>query len=236
MPPAPGRTGPSLTVTDVFKPAPPPLTVDTTRASQQGPATTPVKKQQERVVPAYTQDHTPQATPRVPGVKPLIPIALPKPTPVILPAANLPPYGLPKPAAQVKIDFSIKMKGENKVRQYQWELAQPGIAGENYIIVAPTGSGKTLVATMVISNHLAKNQGNPQCHIVFVVNTKPLAEQQKQQLDDFIPAARVGAYTGDSDNMVANSIKEKNDISVCTAASPCTHSRRWSSSEVDLEC
>ena len=125
------------------------------------------------------------------------------------------PFALPEPVSQAVIDFSIKMREGHTVRQYQQELAQPGIDGVNYIIVAPTGSGKTLVAIVVISDHLTKKQDS--AHIVFVVNTKPLAEQQKKQLDDLIPAARVGAYTGDTDNMVADSIKERNHITVCTA-------------------
>ena len=44
------------------------------------------------------------------------------------------------------------------IRAYQRELAQPGLDGENYIICAPTGSGKTLVAANIISEHLKKGQ------------------------------------------------------------------------------
>lgn len=113
-------------------------------------------------------------------------------------------------------DFSLKMSGDNKVREYQKELANPGINGENYIVIAPTGSGKTLVAALVISDHLQKNQQCKSCHVVFVVNTKPLAEQQKLELEDLIPKAQVEVFSGDYSTSVADSIKV-NNISVCTA-------------------
>ena len=52
--------------------------------------------------------------------------------------------------------------------------------------------------------------------MVFIVNTKPLAQQQKEELSRLIPAAKVDVYTGDMNNLVADSIKT-NNITVCTA-------------------
>ena len=46
----------------------------------------------------------------------------------------------------------------HEIRDYQRELAEPGIRGENYIFVAPTGSGKTLVTAIIIAEHLKKLQ------------------------------------------------------------------------------
>ena len=53
------------------------------------------------------------------------------------------------------IDYTLKVES---VRHYQRELAQPGINGENYIICAPTGTGKTLVAALIISYHLQRRR------------------------------------------------------------------------------
>ena len=39
---------------------------------------------------------------------------------------------------------------EKRVCDYQWELAQPGLNGENYIFCAPTGSGHTLITVLSI--------------------------------------------------------------------------------------
>lgn len=73
---------------------------------------------------------------------------------------------------ELTIDYSIKLEGGKKVREYQKELAEPGIKGENYIVVAPTGSGKTLVVALIISDHLQKNQHNDDGHnVLFIVNT-----------------------------------------------------------------
>lgn len=115
-------------------------------------------------------------------------------------------------------DYSLKMKEGYMVRNYQLELAAPGMRGENYILVAPTGSGKTVVSALVISDHLQKHQHQSPFHVVFVVNTKPLADQQRKKLDELIPAAKVDVYTGDNPGRtIADSIQNHNHISVCTA-------------------
>ena len=79
-------------------------------------------------------------------------------------------------------------------RDYQMELAQPGLEGKNYIVVAPTNSGKTLVAAIIIVNHLEENYGS--LKVVMVVKTKVFAKQQTEQLKDYIPDARVECCTG----------------------------------------
>ena len=138
-----------------------------------------------------------------------------------LPSSAAPSSDSPMDVGPVpeNIDFSLKMKEGKTVRKYQHELAAPGKSGENYIFIAPTGSGKTAVSALVISDHLQQchNQDKSPCHVVFVANTKPLADQQKKQLDELIPAAKVQVYTGDNPGTIADSIKENNHISVCTA-------------------
>jgi hypothetical protein len=42
---------------------------------------------------------------------------------------------------EITTDYSIKLGDGKQVRKYQHELAEPGIKGENCIVVAPTGSG-----------------------------------------------------------------------------------------------
>ena len=90
------------------------------------------------------------------------------------------------------------MKPGQVVRSYQHELARPGINGENYIVVAPTNSGKTLVAALVIVDHLNKNsqQWGRAPRVVVVVKTRPLADQQRERLAEYIPAAAVECRIG----------------------------------------
>lgn len=89
--------------------------------------------------------------------------------------------------------YKIEMKPGQCIRNYQHELAKPGIDGKNYIIVAPTSSGKTLVAALFIAQHLQTYSGqDEQPKVAFVVKTRPLAEQQTTRLQaEFIPSARV---------------------------------------------
>ena len=114
-------------------------------------------------------------------------------------------------------DYTLKLDPGKQIREYQKELAEPGINGANYIVVAPTGSGKTLVAALVISDHLDKNQHkDDKAKVVFIVNTKPLAEQQKIELKKFIPGAHVDCSIGDGGPAIFDLLPH-HDIIVCTA-------------------
>ena len=118
---------------------------------------------------------------------------------------------------EITTDYSIKLGAGKQVRKYQHELAEPGIKGENCIVVAPTGSGKTLVAALVISDHLQKNQCNVnKPTVLFIVNTRPLAEQKKKEIKQFIPNARVECSMGDS-GLSVDELLTDTDVIVCTA-------------------
>ena len=82
-----------------------------------------------------------------------------------------------------------------QLRDYQRELAAPGMEGVNYIACAPTGTGKTLIASMVVASHLAKR---PDGKVLFLVNKVPLAEQQCQEVKQYIPDLQAQFITGDS--------------------------------------
>ena len=111
-------------------------------------------------------------------------------------------------------------------REYQKELARPGISGQNYIICAPTNSGKTLVVAMIIANHLEEksqmSQEKPKA--VFVVKTRTLAVQQTQFFSKHMRNVRVECRTGNrgEDRQLQLHIKDvlhdnETDIIVCTA-------------------
>ena len=125
--------------------------------------------------------------------------------------------------------FAVQMKQGQKVRSYQHELAKPGIDGENYIIFAPTNSGKTLTAALVISDHLKRNpreQKGLGPKVIMVVKTRLLADQQTKRLKEYIPGARVECSRGndcEEDSQQSEQLPSvsdalrRSDIVVCTA-------------------
>ena len=113
----------------------------------------------------------------------------------------------------IRSNFEIQLDGI-AIRAYQKELAASGIEGKNCIVVAPTGTGKTLVACMIISASLRRHRGN---NVIFLANTTPLAMQQKQKLSHRIKGAKVMSLTGETSNVLAlSSLLKTHNIVVCT--------------------
>jgi len=111
-------------------------------------------------------------------------------------------------------EFEVQLTNGSAIREYQKELAAPGIQGKNCIVVAPTGTGKTLVACMIISANLKHKRGRK---VIFLANTTPLAVQQQQKLSCRIKGAKVMHLTGEtSDALALSSLLKKHDIVVCT--------------------
>lgn len=146
-------------------------------------------------------------------------------TPLLVPSIS--DYPLPRTNK-----YSLKPDIESELRDYQWELALPGLSGRNYIICAPTGSGKTRVAGLIIAEHLRQLQG--QGKVLFVVNKVPLVQQQRCALQDMIQGLRIEEVAGDTPlhkkAMLSASLKDsssseeeeddlnlENDVIVCTA-------------------
>eukprot|EP00731_Ephydatia_muelleri_P033847 Em0039g33a len=109
-------------------------------------------------------------------------------------------------------NYTIEM---HKPRQYQLELATPGMQGKNCIVCAPTGTGKTFVAALIVANHLNQRQGKGK--VVFVVQTQPLAKQQLISIKESIPLARVACCVGDDTGGSIRMAITDNEIVVCTA-------------------
>ena len=101
-----------------------------------------------------------------------------------------------------------------KLRGYQKELAALGMEGVNYIVCAPTGTGKTLIASMVVASHLAKR---PDGKVVLLVNKVPLAEQQCNEVKRYIPDLKAQFITGDSGIQLSLAqLLRDNNMVVCT--------------------
>jgi len=114
-----------------------------------------------------------------------------------------------------KPSFAFVLPKGKKLREYQKELAAPGLEGQNYVVCAPTGTGKTLIASKVISNHLEKNPGGK---VFFLVNKIALAEQQCNEVKSYIPGLQAQHITGDCGiGSPLSLLLRDNQMIVCTA-------------------
>ncbi|KAL3089999.1 hypothetical protein niasHS_006451 [Heterodera schachtii] len=79
------------------------------------------------------------------------------------------------------------MADDYQLRPYQNELVVHANNGKNTIICAPTGSGKTIVATDIIRTHLwrAKQEGRV-ARCVMLVPTVPLVDQQSCEFVQYL--------------------------------------------------
>ncbi|XP_030049593.1 antiviral innate immune response receptor RIG-I [Microcaecilia unicolor] len=68
----------------------------------------------------------------------------------------------------------------NILRQYQRELAKPGLEGKNVIICSPTGSGKTIVALAICEHHFKTMPKGKRGKVVFLATKVPVYEQQRE--------------------------------------------------------
>ncbi|TKR81696.1 hypothetical protein L596_015527 [Steinernema carpocapsae] len=78
-----------------------------------------------------------------------------------------------------KFEIAIPPPIDIALRSYQEELVEIAVTGKNTIICAPTGAGKTVVASYIMLDHLNKMKvaGKP-ARVAMMVPTIPLVEQQ----------------------------------------------------------
>ncbi|XP_041368222.1 antiviral innate immune response receptor RIG-I-like isoform X2 [Gigantopelta aegis] len=107
-----------------------------------------------------------------------------------------------------------------QLRPYQEELATLSLAGKNTIIVAPTGSGKTIVAVRIMQEHL-KKRGVGVRKIIFLVNQVALAKQQFDSCKEYMnadwPLQLVSGDTQDTNKVPLKDLLDRNKILFLTA-------------------
>ena len=130
---------------------------------------------------------------------------------------------LSKPYHSNSRENSIQFKPT--LRQYQEELAEPGLKGHSYIVCAPTGSGKTVVASCIIANHLKERWKRGRCaKVVFFANLVPLVQQQYRMISECIQGVNICKLFGEmrqdvtdaSSKLVVGALLKKHDVVVCT--------------------
>ncbi|VDP11750.1 unnamed protein product [Soboliphyme baturini] len=80
------------------------------------------------------------------------------------------------------------------LRSYQEELAEPALNGQNVIICAPTGSGKTYIAVKIVKDHIQKRKQSGKPFKLFP--TTSLVDQQSTVLQKFITEGKLIAVKG----------------------------------------
>ncbi|XP_016359901.1 probable ATP-dependent RNA helicase DDX58 [Sinocyclocheilus anshuiensis] len=112
-----------------------------------------------------------------------------------------------------------EQSGERKLREYQKELTAAAVKGQNTIICAPTGCGKTIVALAISDYHL--KQFPERAKIVFLATKVDVYEQQyklfKEHFFSKDPNIRVTGMCGDMDYLSVRWLIENHDIVVMTA-------------------
>ncbi|KAH9492755.1 hypothetical protein Btru_026246 [Bulinus truncatus] len=113
------------------------------------------------------------------------------------------------------------------LRQYQIELAEKAVQGLNTVICAPTGSGKTRVATHIILEHLKQNKKKT---VAFLARTIPLTVQQFKVLRNSLPSCyKVTYITGQSqDSLELKTFVKRNNVVVLTPMILVNHLRKKS--------
>lgn len=102
-----------------------------------------------------------------------------------------------------------------ELREYQKELAEPGVRGHNLIICAPTGSGKTYTAGYICRQRRlqAQNKGR-RFKAVFIVRIRSLIPQQTEALRHIIGNDVVRQA---DDKLSLSVLSENFDVVVATA-------------------
>ncbi|MBT8172659.1 MAG: DEAD/DEAH box helicase family protein, partial [Nitrosopumilus sp.] len=106
------------------------------------------------------------------------------------------------------IEKKYVKKNSIEKRDYQINLAKQA-AGENCVVVLPTGLGKTAVALHVISEYLAKGEGG----ILFLAPTRVLVNQHYEFLKNNLTLDDISLITGE--DLIQKRTKLWNNSIVC---------------------
>ena len=98
-------------------------------------------------------------------------------------------------------------------REYQIKIAESA-RKENTLVVLPTGLGKTIIALILISEHLKKKDKK----ILFLSPTKPLVNQHAQFLEEYlkIEPSEIVIFTGEVSPKKRKEMWEKAEIIIST--------------------
>ncbi|XP_071959225.1 ATP-dependent RNA helicase DHX58-like [Antedon mediterranea] len=82
---------------------------------------------------------------------------------------------------------------KHELRDYQKELARPALEGNNTIICAPTGCGKTITAAEICKHHHDNHHDPKKFKALFIVNIRHLTSQQRKAFETHFDMRDLGA-------------------------------------------
>lgn len=106
---------------------------------------------------------------------------------------------------------SLKKSGITSLRDFQKKGIILGLANKNLVIVAPTGSGKTLIGEILAVINIIKGKKT-----LFLVPYKALAEEMKDTLRIRYPFIKVGISTGDYREKSIKTVGLESDLIILT--------------------
>lgn len=118
-----------------------------------------------------------------------------------------------------KIDFipkqlrtALKKTGILFLHRFQYEALKKGLNGQNLVISAPTGSGKTLISEILSIIDIIMHDSIS----LFLVPYKAIAEELKENMMQKYPFLRIGIATGDYRETPINRLGIEYDFIITT--------------------
>jgi DEAD/DEAH box helicase domain-containing protein len=119
----------------------------------------------------------------------------------------MPPWVRPELAA------AYRAKGIDRLYSHQAAAAELARAGEDFVVVTPTASGKTLCYNLPILNAILENTDT---RALYLFPTKALAQDQLTELDDLATRVEdpfgVFTYDGDTPSDARKAIRERGHV------------------------
>ncbi len=106
---------------------------------------------------------------------------------------------------------SLQREGITALREFQFKGIKTGLKRKNLVIVAPTGSGKTLIGEILAIINIIHGR-----KALFLVPYKALAEEVKNTLSTRYPFIKIGISTGDYREKSVKRIGLENDLIILT--------------------